>query len=200
MSYVLEVDYYNSFWLKKTVRSFGSGSTDNNWPGLPWNPQYINSSGVTSSYPTFPFGSGGFATGDQNWYVEECRIKGGFNNTSLSLGVKAYAVNENRDRVDRSHSLIFSGVFNSRTGYNETNEFSIAQPIIQDADPINGSIQKLYSEDSNLIVFQENKISKALINKSTIYSGEQGAEEILGVPKVIGQILNHLQSLDIGSI
>ena len=32
---VLEVKYFNSFWLKKVVKN---GDTDPSWPGLPWNP------------------------------------------------------------------------------------------------------------------------------------------------------------------
>ena len=197
MAYELEVDYYNSFWLKRVIRQEASGTNNNNWPGLPWNPKYINSSGITASYPTFPFGGGlpilstEYSTG-RPWYVEEARIKGGFNNDIVSLGVKAYTVDDNVDKTNRGHSLIFSGVFNTRTGYNETNVFSVGEAIVRDADPINGSIQKLYTEDTNLIVFQENKVSKALLDKSTIYSGEQGAEETLGTPKTIGQLVPYL--------
>jgi hypothetical protein len=42
------------------------------------------------------------------------------------------------------------------------------------ADPSNGSIQKLYAEDTNLFIFQESKISRALIDKDAIYSAEGG--------------------------
>jgi len=197
MAYELEVDYYNSFWLKKVERTAGSGTGANNWPGLPWDPTYLNSSGVSVTYPAFPFGTGGTVSNNDAavgypWYVEEARIKGGFNNDIVSLGVKAYTVDENVDLIDRSNSLIFSGVFNDRTGYNETNVFSVGEAIVRDADPINGSIQRLYTQDTNLIVFQENKVSNALLSKSTVYSGEQGAEEMLGTPRTIGQLVPYL--------
>ena len=196
MAYELEVDYYNSFWIKKVERTAGSGTGANNWPGLPWDPTYLNSSGVSVSYPAFPFGGGTVSNSDAAvgypWYVEEARIKGGFNNDIVSLGVKAYTVDENTDLIDRRNSLIFSGVFNDRTGYNETNVFSVGEAIVRDADPINGSIQRLYTQDTNLVVFQENKVSNALLSKSTVYSGEQGAEEILGTPRTIGQLVPYL--------
>ncbi len=196
MAYELEVDYYNSFWIKKVERTAGSGSGANNWPGLPWNPNFLNSSGVAVSYPTFPFGGGTVSNSDATvgypWYVEEARIKGGFNNNIVSLGVRAYTVDENVNLTNRSNSLIFSGVFNDRTGYNETNVFSVGEPIVRDADPINGSIQRLYTENTNLIIFQENKVSNALLSKSTVYSGEQGAEELLGTPRTIGQLVPYL--------
>ena len=113
MAYELEVDYYNSFWLKKVERA--SGGNNNNWPGLPWRPTYLNSSGVSSQYPAFPFGAGGAvsnsdATVGYPWYVEEARIKGGFNNNIVSLGVRAYTVDENVNLTNRSNSLIFSGL------------------------------------------------------------------------------------------
>ena len=49
----------------------------------------------------------------------------------------------------RGNSLIYSGIFNSRTGINQTNQFSVAEEITRSVDPISGSIQKLFAEDTN---------------------------------------------------
>ena len=190
MAYQLEVKYFNSFVLRKTAQA--SAPQTGEWPGLPWEPTFVASDSVVRSYPQFPwtlpFGAAVPAE-FTNWYLEESRIKGGFNNSTMDLGVRAYAVNTNRDKTDRSSSLIFSGVFNDRTGFNNTNVFSISENIIKDADPTHGSIQKLYAENTNLLILQENKVHYALINKSTIYSGNQGAEELIGSSKVIGQLV-----------
>ena len=35
---------------------------------------------------------------DQDWYIEESRIRGGYNNTSTDYGVKAYLVEDNDDQ------------------------------------------------------------------------------------------------------
>jgi len=70
--------------------------------------------------------------------------------------------------------MIYSGIFNSRTDINQTNVFSVADDITKSVDPANGSIQKLYAEDTNLIIFQESKVSRALIDKDAIYSAEGG--------------------------
>ena len=107
-----------------------------------------------------------------DWFVEEARIRGGYNNTNVDLGVKAYIVEDRPQQQHRQNSLIYSGIFNSRTGVNKTNEFSVGEDITRSLDPANGSIQKLYSEDTNLIVFQEFKVSNALIDKDAIYSAE----------------------------
>lgn len=181
MSYTIGVKYFNAFWLKRILDN--SVPAEDAWPGLPWNP---------TGYPTFPFNSTPKTGGTQsNFYLEESRIKGGFNNAQVSLGVRAYVVNQNVDAQDRKHSLIYSGLLNTRTGFNETNVFSIADPLIRDLDPRNGSIQKLFSEDTNLNVFQENKVSKVLINKNAIYSGDQGSLET-GNVNVLGQDVPYL--------
>lgn len=188
MAATIEVKYFNSFWLKKVVNSTSTTNDQGSWPGLPWNPKgYENI--------PFPFGTSGTQgtpkTGYQNFYIEESRYKGGFNNTGLSLGVRAYVVDDNPRRVDRSSSLIYSGLINSRTGFNETNVFSIGAAIIKDLDPLNGTIQKLYTEDTNLIVFQEKKVNKVLINKNALYSGDQGSVESASV-KFLGQPVGYL--------
>lgn len=191
----IEVKYFNSFVLRKVVKAESPvPSQIGGWPGLPWNPSVIASTGISVPYPTFPWDGAPDPDAEEltNWYVEEARIKGGFNNSIIELGVRAYAVNNNPNKTDRSNSLIFSGIINDRTGINNTNVFSISENIIKDAEPQHGSIQKLFAEDTNLLVFQENKVHKALINKSTIYSGEQGAQELSGGSTVIGQLVPYL--------
>ncbi len=122
-----------------------------------------------------------------DWYVEESRIRGGFNNTDVDLGVKAYIVEDENKQNHRFNSMIYSGIFNSRTGINDTNQFSVGEEITRSLDPVNGSIQKLHAEDTNLIIFQESKVSNALIDKDAIYSAE-GQPLTTSGNLVIGQI------------
>ena len=123
---------------------------------------------------------------DSDWVIEESRIRGGYNNTSVDYGVKAYAAEDETAQSHKFSSLIHSGIFNSRTGVNQTNQFSVAEDITRTIDPANGSIQKLYAEDTNLIIFQENKVSKSLIDKDAIYSAE-GNASVTSRNLVIGQ-------------
>ena len=124
---------------------------------------------------------------DQDWYIEESRIRGGYNNTSTDYGVKAYIVEEQDAQTRRSNSLIYSGIFNSRTGINQTNQFSVADEITRSVDPISGSIQKLFAEDTNLLIFQERKVNNALIDKDAIFTAEGVGITTTG-NQVIGQI------------
>ena len=121
------------------------------------------------------------------FHIEESRIKGGFNDDSVDLGVKAHIIDEKYAQRIRSNALIHSGVFNSKTKLNETNQFSIGESITKAVDVINGSIQKLYAEDTNLIIFQENKVSRALIDKDAIFT-QEGQPLTTASKVVIGQV------------
>ena len=119
------------------------------------------------------------------WHVEESRIKGGFNNTAMDLGVRAYTTNQDFSEQRRVNTLIYSGIYNNRTGVNNTNQFSVSENITKSLDIQNGSIQKLFSEDSALNIFQEEKVSWIPIDKDIIYTAEgegisTGANVFLG--------------------
>jgi len=121
------------------------------------------------------------------WHIEESRIKGGFNDKSVDFGVRAHLVDDEYASRIRSNAMIYSGIFNAKTKLNETNQFSIGESITKAVDITNGSIQKLYAEDTNLIIFQENKVSRALIDKDAIFTAE-GSPLTTSSKIVIGEI------------
>lgn len=232
MAAILELKYFNSFWLKKLdtiveventkgiLDVAASGTTivlteDNinvgvgqtvTWTGGPTpfpivykktnNKTFVLNQSVTIPDATaltfgtiqdFTYIPAAYDAGLTDWFVEEARIRGGYNNTNVDLGVKAYIVEDNINQQHRKSSLIYSGIFNSRTGVNNTNQFSVGEDITRSVDPSVGSIQKLYAEDTNLIIFQEAKVSRALIDKDAIYSAE-GQPMTTSGAQVIGQI------------
>ena len=156
---IIEVKYFNTFLLKKTV---------DNGKNVLWNGSF----GIPESIGGYPATAANEKA--DSWVIEESRIRGGYNNTSVDFGAKAYIVEEEPQGTRRSNAIIYSGIFNSRTGINRTNVFSVAEDITKAADPANGSIQKLHAEDTNLNVFQELKVSRALIDKDAIYAAEGG--------------------------
>tara|TARA_R100001594_G_scaffold138808_1_gene182678 strand:+ start:6270 stop:7610 length:1341 start_codon:yes stop_codon:yes gene_type:complete len=144
-----------------------------------------------SYFNTFILAGGSDDTGTENkpglWHVEESRIKGGFNDTPVDLGVKAYLVDDEYTSRIRGNAMMHSGIFNAKTKVNETNQFSIGEPITKAVDIANGSIQKLYAEDTNLVIFQENKVSRAVIDKDIIYT-QEGQPLTTASQLVIGQV------------
>ena len=188
MATTIEVKYFNSFWLK-TVRAQNNPSAI--WPnGYPYNTG-SNALPLLGGGTLAPFPGNADPQSDYNWFVEEARIRGGYNNTSTDFGVKAYIVEEEPIQQHRFNSMIYSGVFNSRTGVNQTNQFSTAKDITKSLDPAHGSIQKLYAENTNMTIFQQSKVSSALIDKDAIYTAE-GSPIQTTSNVVIGQIQPYL--------
>ena len=167
MATTIELSYFNTFWLKrlKNYVQNGEGSGGTTAGAVP----YI----ATNVY--------------EDWFVEEARIRGGYNNTSVNFGVKAYIVEDEPQQQTFTNRLIYSGIINSRTGVNNTNQFPIGEDITRSVDPRSGSVQKLYSENTNLLVFQEKKVNRALIDKDAIYTAE-GQPVTASTNLVIGQI------------
>jgi hypothetical protein len=179
MGAIVEVKFFNSFLLKKTAPQNASSTTPPVWNGSTGVP-----TGIAGAYPV-----ASSPVQADSWAIEEARIRGGYNNVIVDLGVKAYLVEPEPNASFRINSMIYSGIFNSRTGINDTNVFSVGEDITRSVDPANGSIQKLYAEDTNLIIFQENKVNRALIDKDAIYSAEGQGTAVSTNRLVIGQIV-----------
>ena len=193
MATTIEISYFNSYWMKQVNNSSSAVVWPNGWPyntgsdALP-----LLGGGTVAAFP----GTAVNTTTNPlplnlNWFIEESRIRDGFNNVETDLGVKAYVVEEEPTQQHRFNSMIYSGIYNSRTGINNTNQFSVAQDIVKSVDPANGSIQKLFAENTNMTIFQESKVSSALIDKDAIYSAE-GAPVQTTSNVVIGQIQPYL--------
>lgn len=178
MATVIEVEFFNSYWIQKIASNDPLQGSVSNTRQVPIGP------GV--GYPGAFFMSN--VNDEYDWQIEEGRIRGGYNNVSTDIGVNAFVNDPNPQQQHRFNTLIYSGLYNSRTGFNATNVFSVAEDITRSTDPANGSIQKIYAEDTNLIVFQEDKISRALIDKDTIYTTEGGTQTQSGA-QVVGQIV-----------
>jgi|TARA_R100000482_G_scaffold37196_1_gene12732 hypothetical protein len=185
-----KIKFFNAFVLKKNINATTTGSASYMpvFPGLPNDP-----TGSTFDYPLFPT-SGSSATGraaatnNRNWIIEESRIRGGYNNAEVGYGVRAYLREDSSQQSRRTNALIYSGLYNSTTDFNQTNVFPVGEEITKAVDPINGSIQKLHALDTNLAILQENKVSNALIDKDAIYSAEGVGTPVSSTKLVIGQI------------
>ena len=124
-------------------------------------------------------------------HLELNRIKAGFNEPNFDVGVRAHLVDEEfAGEERRSNGLIHSsGLFNSRTGLNQLNQFNEAEGgITLQLDPSDGSVQKLYAEDTQLIIFQEDKINRSPIDKDFIYSAEGGAIPVTSNTQYLGTV------------
>ena len=149
-------------------------NTTNNQEGL--NP----SSGFVRLdwYNSFNFGNG----------VESDRIRDDFNEVQLNNGIRASSTFDDYREDRRSHGLIFSGLYNSNSSVNELNQFIQALPITKDINPENGSIQKIFSRNTDILVFAEDKVLKVLANKDALFNAG-GNSNLTSSSSVLGQAI-----------
>ncbi len=124
----------------------------------------------------------------KNWHVEESRMKGAYNGKTVDFGVRAAITDSEYTPETREASLIYSGIYNGRTRVNEINQFNPSLPNTKSIDSSFGSIQKLFAEDNNLNVFQENKVHNILVDKDIIYTAE-GDANITASNQVLGEVV-----------
>ena len=119
--------------------------------------------------------------------VESNRIRDDFNAVTIDKGVKAsMPLAEQYEEERKGSGLIFSGIYNSTSGINRTNQFIQAEPITKDLNPINGSIQKLFARDTDLVTFCENKVFKILAKKDALFNAD-GNTNVTSNQAVLGQ-------------
>jgi len=118
--------------------------------------------------------------------VESNRIRDDYNAVTIDKGVKAsMPLAEQYEEERKASSLIFSGIYNSTSGVNRTNQFIQAEPITKDLNPINGSIQKIFARDTDLVTFCENKVFKILANKDALFNAD-GNKNVTSNKAVLG--------------
>ena len=121
-------------------------------------------------------------------YLESTSMLDKFNATEL---VKSIRVNTPDARFAQEHrkaGLIFSGLYNARTGLNELNQFDIANGIQKELEPNYGSIQKLYALDTNLLAFAEDKVFRILADKDALFNADEGVN-VTATDRVLGQAM-----------
>ena len=130
---------------------------------------------------------------DLNWYncysfgngVESDRIREDFNAPQINNGVKASTTFSGYRKENKTSGLIYSGLYNSTSEVNNLNEFNMSQKITKDLNPSYGSIQRLKTRDTDVIVFTEDKILKVLSSKDALFNAD-GNPQLTATDKVLG--------------
>ena len=121
--------------------------------------------------------------------VESNRIRDNFNLPFISNGVKASTTLEQEYKEEhRKYGLIYSGIYNSTSGINNLNQFIAGEKITKDVNPIYGSIQKLYSRNSDLVTLCEDKILRIQANKDALFNAD-GNSNVIATDRVLGQTI-----------
>jgi len=121
--------------------------------------------------------------------VESNRLRDDFNQVTIDKGAKASApIEEVYEEERRKSGLIYSGLYNSTSGVNNLNQFIQAEKITKDLNPTYGSIQKLYTRNTDLVAFCQDRVIKILSNKDAVFNAD-GNTNLTATNKVLGQAM-----------
>ena len=130
---------------------------------------------VNTNYNAYCFGNG----------VEGSRIRGGFNEPILKYSPRVSSVIEEYQQQRVEEAITYSGIYRENTGINNLNEFNLSLANFKYLDKFFGSIQKLHARDTDLVAFQEEKVSKILFGKNLL-SDAVGGGAVASIPEVLG--------------
>ena len=117
--------------------------------------------------------------------VESDRIRDDFNAPQMDNGVKVSTTFLDYGRERRGSGMIYSGIYNSMSGVNDLNEFNMSEKITKDVNPSYGSIQRLKTRDTDIVVLTEDKVLKVTTNKDALYNAD-GNPQLMASNKVLG--------------
>ncbi len=127
----------------------------------------------------FAFGNG----------VESNRIKDDFNAPIMDKGPKVSSTFSGTYKQEHLKTgLIYSGIFVTKDGVNNSNQFIQAEKITKQLNPEYGSIQKLFTRNTNMVTFCEDKTLKVLVDKNALFNAD-GNPQLLSTDSVLGQVI-----------
>jgi hypothetical protein len=140
----------------------------------------LNTFDFNGDFNAFSFGNG----------VESFRIRDDFNSGTMQFSPRANATIEGYEEQTVVQALTYSGIYTQTSAINRLNEFNLSLANFKYLDRFFGSIQKLFSRDTDLVVLQENKVSKVLYGKNLL-SDSTGGGAIASVPEVLGTQISY---------
>jgi hypothetical protein len=143
--------------------------------------QFINHT-LNEAFNCFCFGNG----------VESNRIQDGFTKPQFSSDSNATLIDQTGyKRVNRFADITYSGVFNSNTSLNRLNEFNLSLANFKDDLEKNyGPVYKIKGKDTNLDVYQEDKVSKVMYEKDVLFNAD-GSSNVSKIEQVLGQQVDY---------
>jgi hypothetical protein len=143
-------------------------------------PAIVDLNKIYNPYDNRDFNAFSFGNG-----VESFRIRDDWNAATMQFSPRANSTIEGYEEQTLVQALTYSGVYTQTTAINRLNEFNLSLGNFKYLDRFFGSIQKLHSRDTDIVVFQENKVSKVLYGKNLI-SDSVGGGTIASIPEVLG--------------
>lgn len=101
---------------------------------------------------------------------ESYKIRDEFNARTMAFDTRPLTPIENYKQNTRLASLTYSGVFEQTTNYNALNEFNLSLANFKDLDDSYGAIQHIVGWDTDLDIYQDDKVVKLFYDKQVLYN------------------------------
>lgn len=119
--------------------------------------------------------------------IESYKIKDVFNEKSMVMKFRALAtLPEGYHRTHRNADLTYSDFYNVETNYNGLSRFNSALANWKSLSQEVGSIQRIKTRNTDLLVIQEFQTSVVLFGKSVLYNAE-GVPNVQQFSDILGQ-------------
>lgn len=120
--------------------------------------------------------------------AESYRYNDAFNTNYLNLDLRPSLTSiEKYKKVRRFADLTYSEPYNENNNLNGLNEFNLSRANYkEDISKEYGYIQKTHSRDTDLLVLQEDKVSKVMFGKSVLMNAD-GSQNVTSIEDVLGQ-------------
>ena len=135
----------------------------------------LNDFTVNANFNAYCFGNG----------IESMVIREDWNGRHLKYSPRASSTYDDYQQERVEEALTYSGVYRETSGINNLNEFNLSLANFKYLDKSFASIQKIKARDTDLVVFQEDKVSKILYGKNLL-SDSVGGGNIASIPQVLG--------------
>jgi hypothetical protein len=166
------------------VTGYHNGNTQNQAAGVAAEVSINNINAPSYNIQNNNFNAYTFGNG-----LESNRIKDDFNEDIIQYSPRVNSIIDDYRQERKIDSITWSAP-TSRL-LNNLNEFNLSTVNFKNLDISFGSIQKLYSRDTNLLVFQENKVSYVPWNKS-ILSTASGSLNVTQSSEVAGTQVSYV--------
>lgn len=118
---------------------------------------------------------------------ESYKVRDEFNARGMTFDTRPSVPIENYRQNKRISSFTYSGVFEQTTNYNALNEFNLSLSNFKNLDDKYGSIQRIVTWNTDLDVFQEDKVTKVFYDKQLLYNRD-GQSNLVTSDKILDGI------------
>ncbi len=174
-------------WLHPEVHPILDNDNGSNLRvGLPWFNCYSFGNGVESDTIQDQFTAAGGVDQESGATLEQIAATEIWTYTASGKqsGFKSNIASLDYNRSVRLSDIIYSEIYDGKNS-NRLNEFIPSNSIIKRLNPDYGSIQKLFSRDTDVLVLCESKCLKVLSEKDALFNAD-GSSQLLARNKVLG--------------